>query len=217
MGFQYPTGAPAPVAEPKGPPQAMLIFIGLIVLVVLAGVALGAVILLQPPAAGPQETVSFEIPTAREGYPEAITLARQNDSGAVLASAVGAWRPTISTAALTSGRTGWTYYIYFPSTQLMAAVVVDRKGNARVASSQKWQTPPDALDENQWAIDSPAGMATFLQKCQGDLNASADRQVEAVFSTDRSAGSLSWHIMVTGPDETPVCEILIDAVTGQVK
>ncbi len=190
---------------------------GLAIIAVLAVVVVAAALLLASPAQGPAATVSFDVPTARDGYPTAITMARQSDPAAVLVSAAGAWTPTINPAVLNAGRTGWTYYIYLPATKQMAAIVVDRRGSARMASSQKWQTAPEVLDDNTWSIDSGGGMPAFLQKCQGDLSASPDRQVQAWLSTARAGGRLTWSYRVMAPDQTVVCAVAVDAGTGQVK
>jgi hypothetical protein len=216
MSFQYLT--PAGPDKKSGTPVTLLILGGLVALVVFACVAVAAVLLLRPATGTNTEVVPDDIPSARDGYPDAIKIARQNDLQATLVSVAGAWMPTISRAALAAGRTGWTYYIYLPETHQMAAIVVDRVGSARIASTQKWQTPPDTLDDSTWAIDSGQGMAAFLQKCEGALNAAPDRQVQAWLTTAKTEGGrLAWRYTVMGPDESVVCETGIDAQTGQVK
>jgi len=216
MSFQYLT--PAPSKKP-GPPVTLFIIGGLVVLVVVAGLILLAVLVFRPATTTTTETVSFDIPTALDGYPAAITIARQNDPAAILVSAAGAWAPNISRAALRAGRTGWTYYIYLPATRQMAAIVVDRAGgNARIASTQKWDTPPDVLDDTTWAIDSWQGMTAFLQKCEGALNESGDRSAQAWLSTAKEGGGrLAWRYTIIAPDETIICQIAVDAQTGQAQ
>jgi hypothetical protein len=187
--------------------------IGLVVLMILGGVAVVAAFILNPPKAAPPPTVSYDVPTAREAYPAALNLIRAQDVGALLMSAAGTWTPNINMAQLQAGRTGWTFYFYLPAKQQVASVIADTKSGARIASVQAWQTPPKVLDERSWTADSSSGMPAFLQKCQGDL--SGQRRAIARMSTAAENGSLLWQFQVVTPDEQVVCEVAVDARTGQ--
>jgi len=216
MSFQYLT--PAGPGKTSGPPVTLLIIGGLLALMAVACLAVIAVLVFSQSAARPSEPVPVDIPSARDGYPDALKIARQNDLQAVLVSIAGAWTPNISHAALAEGRTGWTYYIFLPATQQMAAIVVDRAGSARIASTQKWQTPPDVLDDQTWAIDSGQGMVPFLQKCDSAISATSGSQVQAWLTTAKTQGGrLAWRYTVMASDESVVCEVAVDAQTGQVK
>src|SRR5574341_1905569 len=88
------------------------VLIGIILLAVgLIAVCAIAVILFlssqppqqtQTPAGAPPD---LAVPTAREAYPPAVELIRQEDAGAELASAAGAWTPVIAPGNLENGRT----------------------------------------------------------------------------------------------------------------
>jgi hypothetical protein len=214
MSFQYPQQT-QPDTQPSDP--TLLVIGGLLALMVLGGIVVVAAFLLRPTSPAPVGSVSFDIPTAREAYPAAVAMARAEDVGAQLASAAGAWTPNIDMAELAAGRTGWTFYFYLPATKQMLAVVADRATGARIASRQPWASQPDLLDEQGWLKDSPIGMADFLQKCQGDLNAQSDRQVIARLSTATENRTLVWAYQVLSPDQQVVCQAQFDARTGLVR
>src|SRR5262245_32017289 len=121
------TGARRPGLNPP-------LLIGIVILVVVALMLCAAAYLFlnnvmraqqnQPTPSGPQP--EFDVPTAREGYPAAVEVARAQDQGAQLTSAAGAWTPTIFRDNLDVGRTGWTYYFYLPTTNSMLWVTVAR-------------------------------------------------------------------------------------------
>lgn len=217
MAFQYPEFAQKPV-EKKGGGRTILLAGGLLAGVVCLGlVALGVALFIFPP--GGQQAArqaSTDIPTAREAYAAAVGLARQEDVGALLMTAAGAWFPVIDQAQLEAGRTGWTFYFYLPASQKMLAVVVDRVATPYIASTTRWDTPPDLLPEEAWKpeYDSGIKMPAFLSKCRGDLNAAPDRVVQAHLSTARDANRLLWIYQVMGPDLAVICEAKYDASTG---
>src|SRR5262245_27204143 len=70
----------------------------------------------QQAKATPAPQPDLDVPTAREAYPAAVKLIRDEDPGAVLASAVGGWTPVIKLDNLYSGRTAWTFHFYLPDT-----------------------------------------------------------------------------------------------------
>jgi hypothetical protein len=168
-----------------------------------------------PPNIGP---VSYDIPTAREAYPPAVMLIRQQDPGAQLASATGAWTPVIDRALLYNGRTGWTFAFYLPSTGQMALVIVDRVTGPRIADVQAWETAPTLQDDQTWQIDSGgAGMQTFVQACGGTLDAQPDSQVQAILTTTGENQWLLWQYQLLAADGTISCQVAIDASSGQIR
>jgi hypothetical protein len=166
-------------------------------------------------AAGPQP--SYDVPTAREAYLPAVEAIRTRDPGAQLASGVGAWTPTIDPVYLNAGRTGWTFHFYLPSSQQMATVIVDRGGQARIPEVLAWETPPDLLDDRDWQIDSSQAATLFLQTCRAALDSQPDLQAQMRLSASADLGRLMWQARVVTGENQPVCEVNIDAETGQVR
>lgn len=199
--------------------------IGLVLLVVvLIIVCGGAFILFQstnqpapPPTATP--TADPSIPTAREAYPPAIDMIRDQDPGAELASAAGAWTPTIVLPDLVDGRTGWTFHFYLPAKNQMAWVTVGRDREVRLARVEDWETPPTLLDDEAWQVDSPQAIQIALgSACQATLDDAPDAEVQARLSLDVSNGALIWQIRVfPAADPNAACSARIDATSGTVR
>src|SRR5688500_10191041 len=120
----------------------------------------------------------FDVPTAREGYPKAVELARAQDPGAQLTSAAGAWTPTIFRDNLDAGRTSWTYYFYLPSTNSMLWVTVVRGIVASITKTEPWDTPPQLVDHQSWQIDSAQAITTGMAECSEMLTSYPDSSVE---------------------------------------
>jgi hypothetical protein len=227
MSFQYVQPQP----EEKKPSSNRGLLIGIAVVVVLClcliigGVLVGPVLAqLQGGSntggvvAGDSGAVASDIPTAREAYVPAVTLIRQQDAGAVLVTAAGAWTPVINRAEMEAGRTGWTFYFYLPSTGEMAAVVANRIGaDPRILEVQSWLTPPDVMDDQRWEIDSGWGMSKFLPECQSVLNSQSDSEVQAYLSMAAGNRQMLWQYQVLAPDQNVLCSVNVDASTGQIK
>src|SRR5574341_561286 len=198
------------------------VLIGIILLVVgLIAVCAIAVILFlssqppqpqaQAPAGAPPD---LAVPTAREAYPPAVELIRQEDAGAELASAAGAWTPVIASGNLENGRTGWTFHFYLPATNRMAWVTVGRDLSARVVKIEDWETPPALLDDQSWRVDSPQAVAEALDTCRPTLDANANAEVEARLSLAAANRALIWEIHVSAPDnDNANCGVRVDATT----
>jgi hypothetical protein len=150
MSFQYVQPQPEEKKPPVKAGRIIAIVVGLVVvLCVIGGLVLAITQVLplltsSPSSPASVETVSYDIPTAREAYAPAVTLIRQKDPGAQLASATGAWTSVIDRALLKNGRTGWTFAFYLPATQQMALVIVDRVTGPRIASTEAWATAQPA-------------------------------------------------------------------------
>ncbi len=225
MSFQYVQPQP----EEKKPPikigRILVIVVGLVVaLCVIAGLVwvITQIVLpmLSASPGGPAvvETVSYDIPTAREAYVPAVTLIREQDPGAQLASATGAWTPVVDRALLKNGRTGWTFAFYLPATGQMALVIVDRVTGPRIAHREDWASPPDLLDDQTWQIDSGgAGMNAFVDTCGGTLDAQPDGQVQATLTMAAENRWLLWQYQLLAPDGTVSCQVSVDASSGQVR
>jgi hypothetical protein len=225
MSFQYVQ--PQPEVEKKPPVKTgriviivVGVFVALCVIVGLVWAVTQILPLLTSSPSGPTsvEGVSFDIPTAREAYVPAVTLIREKDPGAQLASATGVWTPVIDRAALNNGRTGWTFAFYLPATSQMALVIVDRVTEPRIANSQTWANPPQLMDDQNWQIDSGgAGMNAFVQTCSGMLDAQPDSQVQATLTTAAENRWLLWQYQILAPDGTASCQVSVDASSGQVR
>lgn len=226
MSFQYVQ--PQPEEEEKKPPVKMSMLVAVVVgLVVLICVIAGFVFvvpqvlsLLTPSPGAPAgvEEISYDIPTAREAYVPAVTLIRRQDPGAQLASATGAWTPVISRAMLENGRTGWTFAFYLPASGQMALVIVDRVTGPRIAGSEAWPTAPELRDDQTWLIDSGgAGMSAFIQTCGGMLDAQPDGRVQATLTTAAENAWLLWQVQLLAPDGAIMCQVSVDASSGQIR
>ncbi|MBN1427918.1 MAG: hypothetical protein JXB07_05995 [Anaerolineae bacterium] len=223
MSFQYVQ--PQPEEKKKTPMGLVLVvvagLVGVIVLIIGAIVLGPRISSLFSSSSGEvtvTEMVPYDIPSARESYVPAVTLIRQQDPGALLASATGAWTPVIDRSQLESGRTGWTFAFYLPSTRQMARVVVDRVEKPRLVSVEAWETPPDLLDDQSWQIDSGGvGMDAFLQKCGGTLDAQPDDQVRVTLTTSAERQRLLWQYQLLSPTGAVVCEAFVDASSGQAQ
>lgn len=155
-------------------------------------------------------------PTAREAYPTAVELIREEDAGAQLASAAGAWTPVIDRTNLQDGRTGWTFHFYLPATHRMAWVTVSRDLRARISHVEAWETPPGLLDDQGWQIDSPQALQMALGTCSPVLDAYENASVEARLTLAAASRALIWEIRVVIPDNPAGgCSAYIDATTGQ--
>jgi hypothetical protein len=198
---------------------ALLAFLGV--------VALGVVVILvaltvsrsrsQGEAQAPP-TVSLDIPTAREAYVPAVEAIRERDVGAQLAVASGAWTPAIDSAELEAGRTGWTFHFYLPASGEMAAVVVDQGGRAYITGVEAWETPPELLDDSLWEVDSPQAMTDLLASCQSVLDENETAGVLLRLSAAAEQRRLLWQTQVVLIDDGQViCEVNVDATTGQVR
>lgn len=217
MSIQYHPELEQKEKKP-GPGRTLLIVGGLGVMVcgmVIAAAAVYLLVIRPGTSTAASVEISYGIPTAREAYPSAIEVARQQDTGARLVSAAGAWTPVIDRAYLSAGRTGWTFHFYLPSAGQMLSVVVDRAGSARATELLGWETPPELLDDQGWAIDSSIGITDFLGECQGVLNNQPDGWVEARLSLAGSNARLVWQFQVLDPQNTILCEVALDATTGQ--
>ncbi|MBN1312155.1 MAG: hypothetical protein JXB30_12115 [Anaerolineae bacterium] len=226
MSFQYIQ--PEPEEKKKSPVNMQVVIVVVIGLVVVVCLIIGIVVALprlssllsgSSGEAASGETVSYDIPTAREAYVPAVTLIRSQDAGAQLASATGAWTPVINRAQLGSGRTGWTFAFYLPSTEQMALVVVDRTDKPLVVSKEPWGTPPGLHDDQNWQIDSGgnSGMEAFLQTCGGTLEAEPDSRVHATLTTSTESQWLLWQYQLLSPGGVVLCEVSLDASSGQVR
>jgi|GEM_PF-942013 len=200
--------------------QVLLVFVATLLLGVLC--AAGSVITFRP--ARPVESqdaevvLDYAVQTAREAYVPAVEVIRAEDPGAVLASAGGVWNPVIDQVYLKAGRTGWTFHFYLPATRQMAAVVVDRGGQALIDSVQPWETPPVLLDDMRWQADSPIALQAFNQACSETLSGTPDARVEARLSTASSNMTLMWSVkLISVEDPLAVCQVNVDAVTGLVR
>lgn len=158
---------------------------------------------------------SFEVPTAREAYPAAVALIRDEDPGAQLASAAGGWYPGVHPVYIESGRTGWTYFFFLPATNQMAEVVVDQGNIARLVTTVDWETPPDLLDDRLWNADSALAMPLFLSICQEEMT--GDSSVVARLSAARENTYLNWHIELFDADNDSVCKVDVDAASGSLR
>lgn len=167
----------------------------------------------QPTPSGPQP--EFDVPTAREGYPEAVEVARAQDPGAQLTSAAGAWTPTIFRDNLDAGRTSWTYYFYLPGTNSMLWVTVVRGLVASVSNTETWDTPPALVDHQSWQVDSAQAITVGMEKCRDVLISYPDSTVEARLSLAASQRGILWYVTVTpaSPEITP-CRAVVDGTSG---
>ncbi len=199
------------------------ILIGSVLLVVaLILLCVAGYFVLRPRGGGAQTAAvahpEMDVPTAREAYLPAVDVARAQDAGAELASSVGAWSPTINADNLITGRTGWTFHFYMPSSQSIAWVVVSRGGSARIARVDPWDTPPALQDDQGWQIDSGQAVAVAMETCQPTLDAHPEAVVEARLSLATDNRALVWRISVTPADPAaPACVVSLDATTGQVR
>lgn len=192
--------------------------IGLIALI--AGIAALSFLFSQSRAANapaPPPQPAFDVQTAREAYLPAVDLIRQEDLGALLADGVGAWTPVLDPTYLGAGRTGWTFHFYLPATGQMATIIVDRGGRARITELLAWETAPALLDDQNWQVDSGQAVSLFLGNCQAALDQNPDLHVQARLSTAASNGRLLWEISAVTGDGQVVCQVNVDASTGQVR
>jgi hypothetical protein len=214
MAFQYPDAVPQPR---KSPINRTVIIIGALVLLMCGiAMAVGAAVMTFQPAAssGPTEVITYDVQTAREAYPPALELIRQEDPAAELVSAAGAWTPYVSQGYVGAGRTGWTFHFYLPSREQLARVVVDRSGKAYIAEKLAWNTPSQSMSDQGWTQDSPIATYAFMQRCQPDLAGHPDATVEARLSLAPENKRLLWQVWLLGPDQKSLCEIALDASTG---
>jgi hypothetical protein len=223
MSFQYTQPQPEEEVEKKPPVNRGVIIAIAIGLVFVICVIIGLVFVLPQisslSASAPSaEPVSYDIPTAREAYISAVGLIRQQDPGAELASATGAWTPVIDKALLDNGRTGWTFAFYLPATNQMALVVVDRVASPRIASVEPWGSPPALLDDQNWQIDSgTSGMKAFVHTCEGVLDTQAGSQARATLSMAEENEILLWQYEVLSSDGIALCRVSVDASSGQIR
>lgn len=156
-----------------------------------------------------------DVPTAREAYAIAHEVALGIDDEAQLASAIGAWTPTIHPANLRAGRTGWTFHFYMPSSGAMAWIVVGRGGSAKLETSEAWDSPPSLLAEQTWRLDSGDALAAAFQQCPAPLD---PQQTEGIaqLSLASSNRAIVWDIRLS-PGLDPPCRTAIDATTGAIR
>jgi hypothetical protein len=166
-------------------------------------------------AADRAEDAEAEAPTARQAYVPAVELIRETDPAAQLATAVGAWTPTVDRAALRTGRTGWTFYFYLPASQEMGQVVVNRDMEAHLIETQPWLPAPELLSDQRWRTDSPDAAAPLLETCGDALAGTEGASVTIRLTTAAENRTLLWYGQVAAPGEDmPVCEVTVDALTG---
>lgn len=178
--------------------------------------------LLAAPESAPREAAErdatppdAEAPTARQAYIPAVELIRETDPAAQLATAVGAWMPTVDRAALGAGRTGWTFYFYLPASGEMGQVVVSRDMEARLLDTRPWQPAPELLSDQRWRTDSPDAAEPLLAACEDALDETEGASAHIRLTTAASARTLLWYGQVVAPGEDePVCEVTVDALTG---
>ena len=214
MAFQYPDAAPQPR---KAPINRTIIIIGALALLMCGlAMAVGAAVMAFQPvtASGPTEYITYDVQTAREAYPPAVALIRQEDPAAELVSAAGAWTPNVSKGYVSAGRTGWTFHFYLPSREQMVAVIVDRNGRAYIAEKLAWTTPPQSLSDQGWTQDSPIATYAFMQKCQSALSGHPEAAVEARLSLAPENQRLLWQVWLLDPNQQSLCEFMLDASTG---
>jgi hypothetical protein len=208
---------PAERSRPGLETIALLAFLGVVVLGLLViGIALIASRARSQAQTQAPAAVSLDVPTAREAYVPAVETIRERDVGAQLASGTGAWTPTIDPAQLESGRTGWTYYFYLPASGEMASVIVDRGGSVHIGDVETWETPPELLDDSLWEVDSPQAVSNLLASCQTVLDEEEGAWVQARISAAAEHRRLLWQTQVIN-DNQVVCEVNVDATTGQVR
>jgi hypothetical protein len=172
---------------------------------------------LAPPRAADRAGGSpdAEAPTARQAYVPAVELIRETDPAAQLATAVGAWTPTVDRAALRAGRTGWTFYFYLPDSGEMGQVVVNRDLEAHLLETQPWAAAPELLTDQRWRTDSPDAAGPLLDVCGDALAGTEGASATIRLTTAAENRTLLWYGQVTAPDEVdPVCEVTVDALTG---
>lgn len=216
-----------PEPKPERPPrsrfrlsQGVLMVIAFVVtfLVALACSLAFIVPALRPdPASAQQEaapTPDYSQPTAREAYVPALELAREADVRAQLMSAAGVWSSPVNVTQLESGRNGWTFFFYLPSTEEMMTVTVGQNGEAEVISVEPWEAAPSVFDDERWRTDSAAAMALLLRDCGETLQQAEDAQVELRLSPAQVNRTMLWKGAVLGSDGAPLCEVDVDAVTG---
>lgn len=198
--------------------QGLLAFVITLVAGLLCGFTVIVPQLAVPasPVAGP--TPDYSIPTAREAYVTAVEAIRAEEPGARLASAAGAWTPPTSSAQVSTGRTGWTFSFYLPSSNEMVNVVVNRAGAAEIGTAEAWAAVPGLLEDQRWRADSSVAAAVFAETCGAALNDSPDASVEARLSTAEELIAPMWHVVLRNPGEPlAACEVRVDATTGTVR
>jgi hypothetical protein len=166
-----------------------------------------------PQASAPE--VDTQIPTAREAYDLAYQYVVDQGSPVELASAVGIWTPGVSDDQIASGRTGWTFYFYRPEMADMVTVVVGREENVRVAAVEPWDPAPELTHVQNWRVDSPAAVETFLTNCSDMLDSAPDGAVELRLTMAAENSSVLWETSITSAENPlAICEVDIDGTTG---
>jgi len=211
---------------PRAAGPRPLVVIGIVIIAVALLLLCGALYIFtggfgfnrpQGAAATPPPQPDLDIPTAREAYPAAVKLIREQDPGAELASAAGAWTPNIKIDNLNTGRTGWTFHFYLPISNTFAWVTVDRGGTVHLNQTIEWQTPPTLINDQGWQIDSAEAVSTAVQSCGAAIESDPEATVEARLSLAASNRALLWRITVKPFPSAQPCVVNIDATTGGIK
>ena len=80
-----------------------------------------------------------------------------------------------------------------------------------------WNTPPNLYDDQTWEVDSSLAAAQFLGSCQKSLESKSDNQAQLRLTASRDAGRLMWQTRVLSADNQPLCEVNVDARTGEIR
>ncbi len=163
-----------------------------------------------------QSTRVYSLPqvpySARGFYDRAWQAALSWQSDAQLASAAAYW-PFVRLDHL-SQPTTWTFQFFSPATQHIYVIAVDER-NINVIRSSLTPYPLTTLRIEQWQIDSPEALNTWLNHGGGrflELHPAVDVLARLVAGNE----NIEWVIAgnVSGTDEVYV--VRLNATTGQV-
>jgi len=175
---------------------------------------------VQPNAPTPglavQYTPAASDVTARTLYPLALERARSWRADAQLVSARGLWDKTAIN--LVGRPVEWDYRFYSAEARLLYFVTV--KPDGQVAGTQHLRTvnQPPGLPVDDWQIDSPAALTSWLNGGGGQfLGSRPGSQVVAQLSARSAGAAPAWTVVGYDRAKEEYLAISVQAASGETK
>lgn len=194
-----------------------LITVGLLIVRFQTARTAPAAVSQDVPKPVPVHTVPYVEITGLSQYPPAEQQARQWAEDAQLTAAFASW-PQVTAVDQIGAPGRWTYRFYSPAKERLLIVRVDPDDQLQVIEHVVQITlPPPLLGTNNWLIDSPTALATWLDYGGADL-VRRNPGLEVLIQL-RSLNNYPGPVwMVVGNDQRTrdILVVLVDASEGTV-
>ncbi|MFQ5434699.1 MAG: hypothetical protein ACE5FD_07465 [Anaerolineae bacterium] len=154
--------------------------------------------------------------TAQQAYQQALSVAQNWQPDAQLSRVTASWQPQnkININGLKDGRANWAFTFYSPTTHQTSIIAV----NGNQAHQSRFDHPihpPSLIHLDQWIIDSPVAIQTFLTYGgQEFLQNSPQASIHLKLAVNEQQ-TVEWQIIgVTNPTNSIL--FFLNATTGIV-